>query len=162
MWAWFWNHCVNFCISPFPRSGTSPWIPSTPSQSQDRNLNAEEPLKPALLHLPAPSLSLFQEHQCLPSLAHTLPPCASVIDAAGDAAPAARGRYCRHADGGAQPLRGCQVAACQPRHSMVATAKPAGFSLFQLVQKLPGSLHSKNFKAFGAIIYAMCFSVFTT
>lgn len=106
MWAWFWNHCVNFCISPFPRSGTSPWIPITPSQSQDRNLNAEEPLKPALLHLPAPSLSLFQERQCLPSLAHTLLPCASVIDAAGDAAPAARGRCCRHADGGHSPSEG--------------------------------------------------------
>jgi len=45
---------------------------------------------------------------------------------------------------------------------MVATAKPAGSLLFQLVQKLPGSLHSKNIQAFGAIIYAMCFSVFTT
>lgn len=64
--------------------------------------------------------------------------------------------------GGTRALEECQMAICQPRHNMVATAKPAGSLLLQLVQKLPGSLYSRNIQAFTCIIYAMCFSVFTT
>lgn len=137
-----------FAFSPSLYSGTSPWILIIPSQSQDRDFKKKskrpknpekEPQKPALLHPPAPSFRLFQEYVCL---SH---PAAGVWQPRG---------CCGYAREGQWP-------PASPGTGWWLLPSQLGSRSSSWYKSCQAASTPRILKAFGAIIYAMCFSVFT-